>query len=232
MRSVCAAGLSTIFAFVLLGGFSPRSAWSQTSPVAGAEKLPPDVNPNSLSRMPRAKRSDFTAEDDLKAFDHIMGMEPRFSAQTGAIGGTLTRIQLPTVAVMYRDLLAEMRAKSGIDPKYLELTIIVASRESRNATEWVGHAKNVPPNIVEIVRDNKSVAGLDQKEAALIRFGREQARDPKVSSKTFADMERLFGRRGTLAITLINSYYSASAMLFRTYDQQLDPGVPYPFASK
>jgi hypothetical protein len=231
MSSVRAAGLWMMSVFIVLGGFSSRNAWSQTSPGASAEKLPPDVDPNTLSRMPRAKRSDFTAEDELKAFDEVMSMESRFAAQTGAIGGTLTRVQLPTVGLKYRDLLNEMQAKCGIEKQYRELTIIVASRESKNATEWVAHAKNVPSNLVDIVRNNKDVSGLDEKEATLIRFGREMARDPRVSSKTFADMERLFGRRSTLAITLINSYYAASAMLFRTYDQHLNPGVPYPFPS-
>lgn len=220
-----------IVLFILSGGFSPVRVWSQSSSSTSVEKLPPDVDPNSLSRMPRTKRSDFTAEDELKAYDEVVGMESRFGAQTGALGGTLTRVQLPTVGLKYRDLLNELQAKCGIEKKYRELTIIVASRESKNATEWVAHAKNVRPDLVEIVRNDKDVSGLEEKEATLIRFGREMARDPKVSSQTFADMERLFGRRSTLAITLINSYYAASAMLFRAYDQHLNPGVAYPFPS-
>lgn len=232
MKSVRNVTLWVVCFLVFLGTISQIRLWSQSSSSADAGKLPPDIDPNTLSRMPRAKRDQFTAEDELKAYDQIAAMEPRFGATSGAIGGTLTRIQLPTVALLYRDTLNELHAKSGVEKKYLELTIIVASRESNNATEWVAHAKNVPPSLVEIVRNRKDVSGLDEKDATLIRFAREMAHDPKVSSKTFADMERLFGRRSTLAVALINSYYEASAMLFRAYDQQLNPGVPYPFPSR
>ena len=71
---------------------------------------------------------------------------------------------------------------------------------------------------------------LAEKDAAvLIQFGRELFRQPKVSSKTFADMERLFGRRGTLALTLVMAHYADNGMLYRVYDQRLAPGEKRPF---
>jgi 4-carboxymuconolactone decarboxylase len=223
---------------VSLCGFEPRSVFAQGGSGAGqsAEKLPPDVNPNSLSRMPRAKREQFTTDEERQAFDRVLALEGRFRAQSGAIGGTLTRIHLPTIAELYRTLLIQLREKSGMEPRYQELTILVASRESNNETEWVAHEKNVvkdfSQDLVEIIRNRKDVKGLGEKEATLIQFGREMARDPKVSSKTFADMERLFGRKSTLAASLIMGYYDASAMLFRAYDQRLNPGVKPPFPSR
>jgi hypothetical protein len=55
-------------------------------------------------------------------------------------------------------------------------------------------------------------------------------RGPKVSSKTFADTERLFGRRGTLVISFQVARYAGLALGSRAYDVQLEPGqtAPYP----
>ena len=62
-----------------------------------------------------------------------------------------------------------------------------------------------------------------EKDQVLIEYGREIFEQPKVSSKTFADMERLFGRRGTLAMTLIMAHYTDNSILYRAYDQQIAP---------
>ena len=223
-----------VIATVITIGLAPGRAAAQGTASQSVEaKLPPDVNPNSRSRMPRAKREDFTNPEDIKAFDNIMAREERFRRKTGALGGTLTRIQLPTIAVLYRDLLIELEKKSGMEEKFYELLVTAASRETNNGLEFIAHEKNVRtdygPDMVEMIRLRKELKGIPEKEATIIQFCREEASDKKVSSKTFADMERFFGRQGTLAASLIVGYYKASEMLFRTYDQHLNSGVKNPF---
>ena len=55
-------------------------------------------------------------------------------------------------------------------------------------------------------------------------------RGQKVTSKTFADTERLFGRRGTLVISFQVARYAGLALGARAYDIQLQPGrtAPWP----
>lgn len=115
----------------------------------------------------------------------------------------------------------------SVEPKYFEMTVLVATRESNNEVEWNDHEaigiKLLTPEVVEIVRNKQDPKGLEEKEALIMQFGRELFHKPKVSSKTFADMERNFGRQGTLGISLVMGYYTASALLMHAYDQHTEP---------
>ena len=201
---------------------------------ASAEKMPPDAHPETLSRMPQASRSELTTDEDKAAWDHPVSVEPRFGKPTtGALGGTGTRLHIPVVADAYRTAWNNLRDQNGVDRKYMELATLVACRETNLELEWVAHegpaAKLNSQEVVEIVRNREEPKGLEEKQVAIIRFGREMFRQPKVSSKTFADMERLFGQRGTLAIALMMGYYANNGFLFRAYDQRLDVGKVRPF---
>jgi hypothetical protein len=236
MKTLTVSVLGTMMTLAFLAGFGFRGALAQQSSGGGqtTAKLPPDIRPETLTRMPQATRDEFTAEEDREAFDHLVAAEPRFAKPSkGAMGGTGTRLHIPVVADAYRIALNHLREKCGLDLKYQELAVLVASRESNNEYEWSAHeklsAKVLPRDIVEIVRNKQDAKGLGEKEETIIRFGREMHRDIRVSSKTFADMERLFGRRGTLAIALIMGYYENNALLFRAYDQRLNPSDKRPF---
>jgi hypothetical protein len=234
--------MTSIF-FVTTG---PRTAVARQDSGAkqNMEKLPPDIHPETLTRMPQASRDEFTTDEDKRAYDHLVSVEPRFGKPTtGALGGTGTRLHIPVVADAYRTAWYNLRDQNGVDPKYMELATLLASRETNLELEWVAHeelaAKLNSREVVEIVRnkvpldsilDSRGEAkGLEDKQVAIIRFGREMFRSPRVTSRAFADMERLFGRRGTLAIALMMGYYANNAFLFRAYDQRLDVGKKRPF---
>jgi 4-carboxymuconolactone decarboxylase len=189
------------------------------------EILPPDVHPETLSRMPRAKREDFSTEEEKLAFDRMMSRSPK-QLVSRWLGPTGTRLQIPELAEVYNRQINMIREKSGLEEKYLELTVLVATRESGGKSEWLDHEpdgiKLLGIKTVDVVRNREEPNGLEEKQATIIHFGRELFHEPKVSSKTFADMERLFGRSTTLAITLYMSYYNQSALLMRAYDQHTD----------
>jgi hypothetical protein len=199
-----------------------------------AEKLPADIHPETMSRVTQATRDELTSDEDKQAFDHLISVEPRFGKPiSGAIGGTGTRLHLPVVADSYRTAWNYMRDKSGVDRKYMELATLVACRETDLELEWVAHegptAQLNSPAIVEIIRNRQGLKGLEDKQQAIIQFGREMFEQERVSSATFAQMQNLFGQRGTLGIALMMGYYANNAFLFRAYDQRLDPGKKRPF---
>lgn len=198
------------------------------------EKLPSDVHPETLSRMPQANKDEFTAEEDKQAYDHLISAEPRFGKPvTGPLGGTGTRLHMPVVADAYRTAWNNLREKGGVEQKYMELATLVACRETNLELEWIAHedigTKLNSREAIEIIRNKQEPKGLEEKQTAIIQFGREMFEQSKVSSNTFATMERLFGRRGTLAITLMMGYYANNAFLFRAYDQHIDPEKKRPF---
>jgi hypothetical protein len=242
MNAFTVVVLWMMMAFALLGGFGSSSALAQQSSGAAknAEKLPPDIHLDSLSRMPRPKREDFTSDEEKQAFDRVNNLAADWDKELGLpiqgpnvasgwLGPTGTRSAIPEVAEIYRKQDIMIKKKSGLERKYIELAILVATHESNDKSSFRGHeaqARNnelLSPKVVDVVRNNEDTKGLEEKEALIIQLGREMYRGPIVSSKTFAAVERNFGRRGTLGMSLIMSYYTANALLMRVYDQHGRP---------
>ena len=219
-----------LMALVFLAGYGFRSALARQDSGAGKSerKLPPDIRPESLSRMPWATRDEFTSEEEKQAFDRVVRVAPQSQNFKGPLGVNGTRLHFPIVADHETTVARWLAEKAGLEPRYVQLSILVSARESNNQYEWLQHEKSsvnvLPREAVEVVRNRKDTKGLPEKDAVLIQFGRELYQQGKVSSKTFAEMERLFGRNGTLASTLIMANYTASALMLHAYDQQLAAG--------
>jgi 4-carboxymuconolactone decarboxylase len=228
---------SLILGTVLLGimfsaGFGLRSILAQDGKgsVAG---LPSDIYPDSFARAPLPKKADLKTDEEKRAFDVVApdGLKP------GPIPPNNLRLYFPIVAEHYRTGIRWLRENSTIEPKYIELAILVAVREAGGQYEWSAHEPaalqgGIPQSTVEIVRNKAEAKGVSEKEETIIRFGREMRRQPRVSAKTFADAERLFGRKGTLAIAMVMSHYAASSMLLHTYDAHWDPSKKPPFPAE
>jgi hypothetical protein len=232
MKALTVMVLWVVIAFASVAGFHAVLAQQPAGNNQSAEALPPDVRPETLSRMPQAKREQFTSEEDKQAFDRLVAVEPQYAQPPdGPLGGTATRLHLPVVADAYRAALRNLRVQ--VEPRYGELAAMIASREVNGEEPWLSHeeasVKFSSREVVEIIRNKQDAKGLNEKDETIIRFGREMFREPKVSSKTFADMERLFGRRGTLAIALTMAHYETNALLYRVYDQRMPPGTKRPF---
>lgn len=232
MKLLTTIAFWTLMACAFLGGVGSGSALAQQSSGAApsVEMLPPDVHPDTLSRMTRVRREDFATDEEKQAFDRVVAISPEASKGNffeGWLGPSGTRMQIPEVAEIYLKQGALVRDKSGLDPKYRELAILVATRECDNKSEFIDHAareitrKSLDPHVVEVVRKRENTKGLEEKEALIIQFGRELFNQPKVSSKTFAKMEQTFGRKATLGFTLTMGYYMSNALLMRAYDTQL-----------
>jgi 4-carboxymuconolactone decarboxylase len=110
-----------------------------------------------------------------------------------------------------------------------EIAILVTAREMDNQYEWIAHDRlarqaGVEPSIIELIQYSKPATGLGEKETVIIGFGRELFGQKKVSSATFADAVRLFGRRGTVDLASLMGLYSATSALGNAFDIQLPEG--------
>src|SRR5882724_4301344 len=139
-------------------GYGFRSAFAQQNMAAdqSTEKLPPDVDPVTRNRMPPVNKDEFTIDEDKQTYEHLVSLEPRFAKpQTG---GTGLRLHMPVVADAFRTDLGYLREKSGLEPKYQELAVMVSSRESNNEYEWTLHEPDAVKlnsrDIVELIRNN------------------------------------------------------------------------------
>src|SRR5262249_24113710 len=149
-------------------------------------KLPADLDPQSRARLPYLKKSDMDAKGQ-ENFRHFAG--------TGAddiLRGPLAFAAYnPAVAQALFDLHNAAVPGGTLDPHTRELAILVACRETNYNLEWKPHEASglkagIDAKLVDIVRNNRSLSGLNEKDATVIRFGRQMLHDKKVDSATFA----------------------------------------------
>ena len=202
-----------------------------------AAKLPADLDATSLARLPFLQRKDVTDEatqEVFDMFDRSKGRDPEdtltgplaFAGYNGYVAKAL--LDLHDAAV----------GQSALSPHVRELAILVACRETNFSLEFSGHAvagvkAGVDPKVVDLVRNNGAVAGLDEADAAVIRFGRALLRDHKVDSATFAKVVELFGKKGAMDLVAVLSTYAVSGFYAIAVDEHVPAGVQaLPMASK
>lgn len=202
---------------------------SESEWAAEQATLPADVLPETLCRVPRAKESDFTSEEDKQAFAKVNNAPGSKQLVSRWLGPTGMRLQIPQYADVMNTMNKAIRTKSGLDPKDIEVTAGLVTRENGSREQFIDHIddgiKAYGEEVQEAIRLRKDTEGLDPKQAAIIEFGRELFKMPmtaSVSAKAFASLDQNFGRKGALGIIAEMAYYDGNLMLIRTYDQYMD----------
>jgi 4-carboxymuconolactone decarboxylase len=189
--------------------------------VYGQTKLPADVDPQSRARLPYLK----TAEADpkgKKVYD-LFGKGGTvtgplaWASYNGAVGQAL--LDLHDAAITGGTLDAHTR----------ELAIMVACRETNYNLEWNGHEASalragVDAKVLDIVKNKGALTGLDEKDATVIRFGRQLYSDRKVDSATFAKVVQLWGKRGAMDMVAAMNTYAVSGFFAIAVDEQAAEG--------
>src|SRR3972149_5644958 len=129
--------LLAVLRFPLAAYSAPRqssAAAPQASSQASARTLPPDIDPESLNRLPRVRREDL---DDLgkKLYDAVAG-DGRLLGLEGPIG---VRMHSPPVSEYMTMGNQYLRFGAGIEPRLMELSILVVAREMDSQFEWTAH---------------------------------------------------------------------------------------------
>ena len=190
--------------------------------VLGAQsKLPSDIHPESLSRLPPVQRDSLDAEGQ-RVWDAIAG--GRGMPKTGPAPVSMYS---PGAAAPIQALNQYLR-KTVAGPRYFELSALLAAREFDQQYEWSGHEPaairaGLEQSVIDVVKFNKDVAGLPEKDATVIRLGRALFRDHKVSSELWAKTVEHFGRQGAIEIVTTMGDYVMAGFLLTAVDQQLPP---------
>jgi 4-carboxymuconolactone decarboxylase len=189
-----------------------------------AARLPSDLDPDSRARLPHLQRKDMD-EKNQKIFDTLPGR----SAE-GVLRGPLAFAAYnPGVAQALFALHNAAVGDGALDPHTRELAILVACRETNYSLEWNAHAPaalkaGVDQKTIDIVRRNGALTGVDEKDAAVIRFGRQLLHDGKMDSMTFAKAAQLFGKKGAMDIVAVMSTYAVSGFYAIAVDEHMPPG--------
>jgi 4-carboxymuconolactone decarboxylase len=200
-------------------------AYAFTNFAQSTVKLPPDVNPDSLARLPYVQRKNLD-EASQKIFDVLPGRSPE-----GALGGPLAFAAYnPAVAKALFDL--HNAAVAGtLNAHARELAILVACRETNYNLEWNAHEPSalkagVDAKVVDVVRKNGSLTGIPDQDATVIRFGRQMFTDRKVDSATFGKAVEQLGQRGVMDLVAVMNTYAVSGFYAIAVDEHPPAGKP------
>jgi 4-carboxymuconolactone decarboxylase len=188
----------------------------------GQSALPADIHPESFSRLPPVQRADLN-DEGKRIFDAIAG--GRGMPRTGPAAVSMYS---PKAAESIQALNQYLRT-TVVGSRFFELSALIAAREFDQEYEWSGHEPaglraGLEQNVIDVVKFNRDVAGLPEKDATVIRLGRALLRERKVSPALWAKTVELFGRQGAVEITAIIGDYVMAGLMLTAADQRLPPG--------
>lgn len=182
--------------------------------------LPKDINRDTGNRFPPIKRE---ALDEIgkKLYDAR-------GPAADAFGPGGIRLYSPPVAEYMNGVNDYLRRKSGLDPRLVELAILVTARELDCEYVWTAHEPaaqkaGLEQEIIDTVKYRKPLTTLGEKEAVIIRLGRESLGKHKVGSDTFARASKLFGNQGLVNIVSLMGDYASTGILLNSFDQHVRP---------
>jgi hypothetical protein len=178
--------------------------------------VPPDINPVTLSRLPpptpelldEAGRQRLADRPDYKA-----GPGPAqfniYNAPDGALG-------IPTGDA------------SPVGARTFQLSVLIVAREIDQEYEWSSHAvaglrQGLEQSVIDVVKYNRPVTGLSDKDATMITFGRTLLREHAVSSELWQKMVGHFGEQDTVYVLQTMAAYLRVGFMLNAVDQQVPP---------
>ena len=199
--------------------------------IALAQQLPKDLDSTSNARLPYRTRADLGTEGE-----QLANVFARNGGPTDPVKGPLAfaMYNVP-VAQALKDLHDGSVGKSStLDPHVRELAIMVACRETNYNLEWNGHEASalkagVDAKLLDLIKRKGALTGLDEKDATVIRLGRQLYTDKKVDSATFAKAVQFWGKRGVMDMVAVMNTYAVSGYFAIAVDEQAAPGkTPLP----
>ena len=112
-----------------------------------------------------------------------------------------------------------------------ELAIITAAREMDCVCVWSGHSRaafkaGARSEAIDIVANLGSLDGLTEKEAVIVRFGREVVGNHKLSQKAFDAAVDQFGEANTIVLGALMGHYTMMSCALMITDTRPAEGAP------
>lgn len=199
---------------VLLLVGAPLAAQAQTQAA-----LPPDIDPVTLSRLPPVTPADLD-DEARRLFNERQNFTP-------GPGPTHITVYIPRE----RSLGVPTGENSPVGPRLFQLAVLIAAREIDQQYEWSAHEpaglrQGLEQSVIDVVKYDRPLTGLAEKDATLIAFGRSLLRENQVSSQLWADMVRLFGRQNTIDLLGIMGDYLRVGIMLNAVNQQQPTSRP------
>ena len=184
-----------------------------------------------MARIPPVTR-DAVPPNERPAYD-------AFSASRGGepkIGPYSIIAHMPEMAQRLEALRTYLRKEASVSQKLQELVMLTVAREMNCGFIWYAHAAparqaGVRDDIVDNLRENRTLTGLAPDEDIAVKFTRELLQTRKVDKATFATATAQFGQRGVMTLTNLVACYAVLAYNMNTYELEApahatEPALP------
>jgi hypothetical protein len=210
--------LASVIAPVVFAGYAAAQQ-------SAAPKLPPDIHPVSLTRLPPLSRDDLDAEGKA-IYDQIVGDRP--APTTGPVPMSLYS---PKIAQNFNELNGFLRYNGDLSPRHTEVAICVAAWEIEQQYEYSAHEPaalrfGAPQAVIDTIKFDREPVGLSPEETVIIKVGRQLMREHKLDSDLYAEAVKLFGRKGFVELVTVMGDYVMVGMVLTAIDQHLPPDRP------
>jgi len=168
--------------------------------------FPKDIYPETGNRFPAIKRD----------------------AVPDSFGPGAIRQYSPPLAEGMTGVNDYLRRKAGLEPRLVELAILVTAREMDCEYVWTAHEPaaqkaGLQQAIIDTVKFRRPLTTLGEKEAVIVQLGRDSISKHKVGSDTFARAVKQFGNQGVVNIMALMGDYAATTILLNAADQHVRP---------
>lgn len=182
----------------------------------------------SMDRTPRVPFIDSREQlpdDQRHNYDRIVESRGRVIGPFGVL------LNSPEIAGRTGSLGTCIRFESALPGDVRELAVLTTARECDCAFEWVTHEpiareEGVSGMAIEIVKNREPVDDLDEREASVVRYGRELFRENRVAESSFRPVAARLGETGVTELTATFGYYSMLAVVLNALDVYPDEDAP------
>jgi 4-carboxymuconolactone decarboxylase len=198
------------------------------SALAQAPALPPDINPVTLSRFGPVTPADLDEEGQKILAARTTPPNPgpgpgaawAYSPKTSEGRGLIGRA---------------LGVPSGqnfpLGNRVYQLVVLITARDIDQQYEWSAHEPaglraGLEQSVIDVVKFERPVDGLAEKDATLIRFFRALLREHTVSSDLFAKMIATYGKQRTVEMMELAGDYWTVGTMMNAADQHLPATRP------
>jgi 4-carboxymuconolactone decarboxylase len=188
-----------------------------------------------MRRFEVLTRATMTPEQRLVADDIAAGR--RSSAPLQDAGDEVMQgpfnamLRSPEIGDRAQRLGEAVRFRSSLPPQLIELAILLTARRWTAQFEWYAHERlaleaGLAPETPAAIAGGERPGGLDAEQADVHDFVRELLETGSVSDERFDPVERRFGERGVVDLTVLVGYYTIVSFLLNVERHPVPDGDP------
>ena len=186
-----------------------------------------------MSRLQEKTYAELTPAQQA-TFDDIVANRP-VKPEDGHIGGPFdVWLRSPEMGKRLVGLGSFFRFRTGVDRRYIELTILVTGQFWQAQFEWFAHEPmardaGVPEDVIQAIKKGEVPELTDPGDAAAYALAREIHNNRQLTPATFEAAVGAFGETGVAELIGLCGFYGLVSMTLNGFDVELPNGVEKPF---